>query len=155
MKVSSIKDRRSKNSINWCSAQCISEDGHINHGALYPVPGDCTKFYQCDTIGSISRLNKAFLNWYLIGIAHEFDCPQGLVFNPLIDVCDWPSNVVDCGPENSLPSGHFLDKLKRSDLCFILQSQMIFVQKWTTIKLLSLTLLLVNICGVKMVILSN
>ncbi|CAK8677289.1 unnamed protein product [Clavelina lepadiformis] len=49
-------------------------------------PGDCTHFYQCS-------------NGYLC----TMDCPDDLVFNPEIKVCDWPWNVTNCGGGPSPP----------------------------------------------------
>ncbi|XP_059468476.1 integumentary mucin C.1-like [Neocloeon triangulifer] len=43
-------------------------------GANVPYPGDCTKFCKCDFDG-----------------ATPFDCPAGLHFNDILQLCDWPS----------------------------------------------------------------
>jgi hypothetical protein len=41
-----------------------------------PFPGDCTKFCKCEHLG-----------------AQEFDCPGGLHFNEVLQLCDWPENA--------------------------------------------------------------
>ncbi|KAK0406781.1 hypothetical protein QR680_018801 [Steinernema hermaphroditum] len=43
---------------------------------FFPDPRTCHAFYRC-----------------VNGIAYHFDCPAGTMFNPAIDVCDWPRNV--------------------------------------------------------------
>ncbi|XP_059468477.1 peritrophin-1-like [Neocloeon triangulifer] len=43
---------------------------------LVPFPGDCTKFCQCE-----------------YGGAKEFDCPGGLHFNEILQICDWPNQA--------------------------------------------------------------
>ena len=32
----------------------------------------------------------------LLGKPYEIVCPPGLMFNPAINVCDWPTNVDEC-----------------------------------------------------------
>ena len=32
---------------------CIGENGEIQVGNLLPVPDDCSKFYECDVLGTI------------------------------------------------------------------------------------------------------
>merc|ERR1711953_58592 len=49
---------------------------------VHPHESDCTKFYQC------SHGNR----W------PDQSCPEGLLFNPDLLVCDWPENV-DCDKE--------------------------------------------------------
>ncbi|XP_044261534.1 probable chitinase 10 isoform X2 [Tribolium madens] len=51
---------------------------HLQHES------DCTKFYKCDH-----------------GKKVEFDCPAGLHFNKVLQVCDWPGNA---GCENVNPN---------------------------------------------------
>ena len=43
---------------------------------LYVDPNDFSNFYQCDN-----------------GITYWKHCPEGLLFNPDLNVCDWPTNV--------------------------------------------------------------
>ena len=47
----------------------------------YPDPKDCNSFYQCAD-----------------GITYWKHCPEGLYFNPVNKVCDWPRNV-ECTAE--------------------------------------------------------
>merc|ERR1712137_1178992 len=55
---------------------------------LFPDPNNCQVFYQCVlNIGG---------NWLI----YKNECDLGTVFNPAIDICDWPRNVPGC--ENSL-----------------------------------------------------
>eukprot|EP00088_Acartia_fossae_P062910 TRINITY_DN76313_c0_g1_i1.p1 TRINITY_DN76313_c0_g1~~TRINITY_DN76313_c0_g1_i1.p1 ORF type:complete len:132 (+),score=55.49 TRINITY_DN76313_c0_g1_i1:34-429(+) len=54
---------------------------------LIPHPTDCSKFYYC--------------SWW---VPYLYTCPDGLLFNPDLDVCDWPENVTctaDGGDEDS------------------------------------------------------
>jgi len=54
---------------------------------IHPHETDCSKYYQCDH-------------------GHQFEdqsCPEGLLFNPELLVCDWPENV-ECG---SSDNGYF------------------------------------------------
>ena len=44
-------------------------------------PNDCSVFYLC------VKIENTF-------IQYPFKCPFGTVFNPSIEVCDWPNNVV-------------------------------------------------------------
>jgi len=53
---------------------CPSENGETP--VYFPHESDCTKFYKCD-----------------LGQAVEFDCPGGLYFNPVTNVCDYPEGV--------------------------------------------------------------
>ena len=46
-----------------------------DHG-YYPYPNDCSKFIQCAH-----------------GLANIMHCGPGTVFNPNLNVCDWPKNV--------------------------------------------------------------
>jgi chitinase len=46
---------------------------------LFPHPTDCSKFLNC-------------ANWH----PYVQDCPGGLVFNPSISACDWPSSSGSC-----------------------------------------------------------
>jgi len=55
------------------SACSINEAGWAKH---LPFPGDCTKFCKCDHGG-----------------AKKFDCPSGLHFNAVLEVCDWPDKA--------------------------------------------------------------
>ncbi|KYB26070.1 peritrophic matrix protein 14 precursor [Tribolium castaneum] len=48
----------------------------LNYTVHLPHEEDCTKFYKCDN-----------------GKKVEFDCPDGLHFNPDLEVCDWPENA--------------------------------------------------------------
>ncbi|XP_076805030.1 peritrophin-1-like [Clavelina lepadiformis] len=45
----------------------------------FALPDVCEKFYRC-----------------VSGVLYENNCPDGLVFNPAIYVCDWPRNVPGC-----------------------------------------------------------
>jgi len=122
---------------------CIGDNDEIFAGQYFPVPGDCSKFYQCDSLGTANLMNcsddlvfnptkstcdyskyvpgcedltsSAVVNQceglhgdfvfdeencigYQCshGTPYEVVCPPGLVFNPAIHVCDWPSNVDEC-----------------------------------------------------------
>ncbi|KAK0406775.1 hypothetical protein QR680_018798 [Steinernema hermaphroditum] len=46
---------------------------------FFSDPASCESYYRC-----------------VNGVAHHFDCPYGLQFNPTAQVCDWPTNV-NCG----------------------------------------------------------
>jgi len=56
--------------------ECANKPKYCEDG-IYPVPGICNAFYQCSN-----------------GIWWDKQyCPDGLLFNPEVDVCDWPENV--------------------------------------------------------------
>lgn len=57
---------------------------------VYPDPEDCASYYECDN-----------------GILIHSTCPEGLVFNPVYETCDWDYNT-DCGDRPV--SGHRPDK---------------------------------------------
>jgi hypothetical protein len=46
----------------------------IDHTVLLPCPWDCSKYYSCSD-----------------GVPILMPCPDGLVFNAKLDVCDWPT----------------------------------------------------------------
>jgi len=60
---------------------CVGEENEIFVGQLFPVPGNCSQYYECDPKG----------------IPVAFDCPSNLVFNPTTNLCDFPENVATCG----------------------------------------------------------
>merc|ERR1711915_1095793 len=53
---------------------------------IIPNPDDCSQFFKC--------------SW---GTPYLYQCPNGLLFNPDLDVCDWPGNV-DCDGSSSSES---------------------------------------------------
>lgn len=55
---------------------CPSESTEITY---YPDPEDCASYYECDN-----------------GILIHSTCPDGLLFNPNNEACDWDYNT-DCG----------------------------------------------------------
>merc|ERR1719450_982985 len=63
-------------------------------GSKFPSPFSCSEFFECDH-----------------GIAYQFECPQKhgkdgyerLLFDPELQVCNWPSEV-DCDIDNSKTS---------------------------------------------------
>lgn len=44
----------------------------------YPHPTDCTRYFLCDN-----------------GVSYPYQCPDGLYFDPTLQVCNWPE-FVDC-----------------------------------------------------------
>ncbi|KAF9407105.1 hypothetical protein HW555_012760 [Spodoptera exigua] len=59
-----------------------STDQCPNQYGYYAIKdGDCSKYIMCQE-----------------GAATIMECPMGLVFNPQISSCDWPSNVPQCSP---------------------------------------------------------
>lgn len=58
---------------------CVDENGALITGFAFAVPDDCNTFYQCSN-----------------GLRYQKTCPDGLVFNPDMAVCDWPYNVPGC-----------------------------------------------------------
>merc|ERR1712136_167553 len=58
---------------------CVNENGDVISGLPYPVPGDCSSYYQCSN-----------------GYRYQLSCAEGLVFNPATIQCDWPYNVSGC-----------------------------------------------------------
>ena len=61
-----------------CPTLALGEDYHFLN------PDNCAAFYKCtaDVGGTLKAVRQ--------------DCSSGLLFNPTINVCDWPYNV-DCG----------------------------------------------------------
>lgn len=66
---------------DWAdNVSCGAEAGTVSAACepgVHPHETDCAKYYQCDH-------------------GHRFDdqsCPDGLLFNPELLVCDWPENV--------------------------------------------------------------
>jgi hypothetical protein len=55
--------------------ETIDCQGEPNH-TYYPHPTRRDAFCECSN-----------------GTPYHHDCPAGLVFNPEINVCDWPQNV--------------------------------------------------------------
>ena len=47
-----------------------------------PHPTDCSKFLQCETAVPSGIL-----------VEYEIACPNGLLYNPNLKLCDWPQNV--------------------------------------------------------------
>ena len=73
----------------------VSEDGHP---VSYPHPTDCSMFYQCDA-GGIPVL---------------MSCPDGLFFDPSLNVCNWP-DLVNCNSGTTTPSSCLDDKCSRDN----------------------------------------
>ncbi len=53
--------------------------GERTDTVLLPDPEDCSYFFSCS-----------------YGVPIRLKCPDGLYFNDLYDVCDWPQNVPWC-----------------------------------------------------------
>lgn len=66
------------NAIGVPVGECPKEDGEFV--TLLPDDEDYTVFYKCDWGVSVMQV-----------------CPDGLQFNVVLDVCDWPEN---CPPRN-------------------------------------------------------
>jgi len=66
---------------------CAPEERYNCAGSLVPVrdADDCTVFYNCD---------------FNIQNPCPSTCPPGLLYNDIIGVCDWPSEVQGCGAES-------------------------------------------------------
>ena len=58
-------------------------------GSCVPVPNDGP--YQPE-----GPCDQCFCQCDIIGKYEEVCCQQGLVFNPYINHCDWPSNNDEC-----------------------------------------------------------
>ncbi|KAF4532191.1 hypothetical protein B566_EDAN002253 [Ephemera danica] len=61
-----------------------------NWASFVPYPGDCSKYCVCDSLGAI-----------------QMSCPDGLVFDPSLNVCVWPASSTcqnsDAYPECDVP----------------------------------------------------
>lgn len=65
--------------LTVCIIKGIQECTYMND--LTPYPGDCTKFLRCAN-----------------GILYQFSCPEGTVFDPILRLCNYYSNLrVQCG----------------------------------------------------------
>lgn len=62
-----------------CRSPPLCSDPDIDHEIIHRDPCDCKKFYRCNH-------NEA----------QEFSCMDKLVFNPTVQTCDWPDNVLEC-----------------------------------------------------------
>merc|ERR1712136_736641 len=45
----------------------------------FPVVGDCSRFFICHN-----------------GMRYDQRCVDGLFYNPIMEICDWPANVPSC-----------------------------------------------------------
>ncbi|KFM79162.1 putative chitinase 3, partial [Stegodyphus mimosarum] len=62
-----------------------TEEGFFRH------PEDCSKFYRCvDFAGT----GESF-------VRYDFDCPEGLVFDEVNSVCNWPNQSPGCESEST------------------------------------------------------
>jgi len=95
---------------------CETDERFDCQGSLVFVrdENDCTTFYECDS-----------------NIQHPCPshCPPGLVFNDVIQVCDWPVNVQECMPTPSF----FMDEEIEGPACapeerFDCQGSFVFVR---------------------------
>ena len=59
----------------------ICNPTHCNYDKLYRHPADCNKYLQCDIEG---------------GFEYVKPCYPGLVFNEIIQECDYDYNVPEC-----------------------------------------------------------
>ncbi|CAG0892514.1 unnamed protein product [Darwinula stevensoni] len=69
-----------------CGCECLDDECHepdCGEGTYFPHPEDCGSFCQCSN-----------------GKAYYHACPDGLMFNPALNVCDWPENVCCNAPVN-------------------------------------------------------
>merc|ERR1712136_491075 len=66
---------------------CAPEERYNCAGSMVPVrdADDCSVFYNCD---------------YNIQEPCPSTCPPGLLYNDILKVCDWPSEVQGCGTES-------------------------------------------------------
>lgn len=60
--------------IGGPAGECPKEDGEVP--TILPDSEDCSKFYICS-----------------FGVAIECECPSGLLYDAVIEVCDYPENV--------------------------------------------------------------
>ncbi|XP_025832634.1 chitin-binding domain protein cbd-1 [Agrilus planipennis] len=61
----------------------------LGHSVYLPHKSDCSKFYECSN-----------------GVPVEQSCPNGLLFNPKLNVCDYPENVHSCPGSDDHHGGH-------------------------------------------------
>ncbi|CAL8107480.1 unnamed protein product [Orchesella dallaii] len=72
-----------------CGASSLEVPDCPSEGVAYLPHEDCTKYYVCDN-----------------GFAVEQLCPLSLYFNPSIEQCDFPENVVECVGGTRPPGGN-------------------------------------------------
>ncbi|CAH1787914.1 unnamed protein product [Owenia fusiformis] len=69
---------------NACSGQCPNDEAGNPIDGDFPHPLDCEKFCSCNS-----------------GVGTELTCPDGLVFDPVLNMCNWPE-VTNC-TQNECP----------------------------------------------------
>ncbi len=75
----------------------------------YPNPDDCSSFYVCSNgIPNLLVSHDSFPLFIYLIIQHQWihhllqNCPEGLVYNPATELCDYPFNVPSCNvPQTS------------------------------------------------------
>ncbi|XP_076822021.1 uncharacterized protein LOC143468590 [Clavelina lepadiformis] len=90
VKSNDVNARKEAPTQPTLAEKCEKESDKCVHPASsdpFEKPDDCSHYYQCS-------------NGYLC----TMPCPDGLVFNPEIKVCDWPWNVAGCEGEDPTPS---------------------------------------------------
>ncbi|XP_043476187.1 uncharacterized protein LOC122507503 [Leptopilina heterotoma] len=87
--LSTLNDKESNNSVDSkdavynesCTSDCKLVDGVVcNIPGFYAHPLKCNKFYRCVDNGN------GFNVYY-------FDCPLGTIFDPSINVCNYPESI--------------------------------------------------------------
>ncbi|MDR1756493.1 MAG: chitin binding domain-containing protein, partial [Culturomica sp.] len=74
--------------INWFLTAIVSLILFCSMDRLVPNPADCTSYYVLIPVADNGTVVKV--------VPILLPCPDGLHFNYLLDVCDWPQNCPTC-----------------------------------------------------------
>ncbi|EFN81293.1 hypothetical protein EAI_01660 [Harpegnathos saltator] len=77
-----------------CTTRKPNDTIACNNEGFYPHPTKCDKFYRCVDNGNGFNV-------------YHFDCPPGTIFDPSINVCNYPESVYparDCTPSSGTPA---------------------------------------------------
>lgn len=84
---------------NEGSSDTSESQGECTEEGFYRNPEDCNKFYRCvDFNGDGQQF-----------VRYDFDCPEGLVFDEVNSVCNWPDQSPPCETRGGAPGNETTD----------------------------------------------
>lgn len=90
----SNEESSSESHILDCTTRKPNNTILCNHEGFHPHPTQCNKFYRCVDNGNGFNV-------------YHFNCPSGTIFDPSINVCNYPESVYparDCITGNGIPT---------------------------------------------------